>query len=75
MTDKEVDDLIDILLADIEDLEIRRSLARWAKSTLRQFDLSTVTSPEMSEILEGLIDVEDVLMDVKQQIEQTLKRH
>jgi len=75
MTEQEVDDLIDNLLAEIEDLEVKHSLARWAKSTLRQFDLSRVTPLDLSEMLEGLIDVEDVMIDVKQQIEQRLKPH
>ena len=75
MTDKEIDDVIDSLLLDIEDPEVRRSLTRWAKSTLRQFDLSRVTPLDLSEMLEGLIDVEDVMIDVKQQIEQRLKPH
>jgi hypothetical protein len=75
MTENEIDDLIESLLAEIEDLEVRRSLARWAKSTLRQFDLSTVTPSELSEILEGLTDVEDVMLDVEEQIQQRLKPH
>ena len=74
MTDNEIDDLIETLLADIEDLDVRRSLARWAKSTLRQFDLSDLTPPELSEILEGLTDVEDVMLDVEEQIQRQLKR-
>ena len=75
MTEKEIDDVLDSLLLDIEDSEVRRSLARWAKSTLRQFDLSDLTPDELSEMLEGLIDVEDVLLDVEEQIQRRLKRH
>jgi hypothetical protein len=75
MTDTELDDLIEALLAEIEDLEVRRSLARWAKSTLRKFDLSTLTPDELSEMLEGLTDVEDVMLDVEEQIQKRLKPH
>ena len=74
MTDKDIDDVIDTLLMDMEDLEVRRSLFQWAKSKLRQFDLSTLTRDELSEMLEGLMDVEDVLLDVEQQIQRRLKR-
>ena len=75
MTENEIDDLIESLLAEIEDLEVRRSLARWAKSTLRQFDLSDLTPEELSEMLEGLTDVEDVMLDVEEQIQKRLKPH
>ena len=75
MTENEIDDLIESLLAEIEDLEVRRSLARWAKSTLRKFDLSTLTPDELSEMLEGLTDVEDVMLDVEEQIQKRLKPH
>ena len=75
MTDQELDDLLETFLAEIEDLEVRRSLARWVKATLRQFDLSTLTPAELSEMLEGLLDVEDVMLDVEEQIQRRLKRH
>jgi hypothetical protein len=72
MTDKEIDDVIDSLLLDIEDPEVRNALARWGKSLLRQFDLSTLTPEELSETLEGLIDVQDVLLDVEEQVQRRL---
>ena len=72
MTEKEIDDVIDSLLLDIEDSEVRNSLARWGKSILRQFDLSTLTPEELSETLEGLIDVQDVLLDVEEQVQRRL---
>ena len=75
MTDEEIDDVIDTLLLDIEDSEVRNSLARWGKSLLRRFDLSTLTAEELYGILEGLVDVEDVLLDVEEQIQRRLKRH
>ena len=73
MTDEEIDRVIDTLLMDMEDLEVRRSLFQWAKSKLRKFDLSTLTPDELSEMLEGLMDVEDVLLDVEEQIQRRLK--
>ena len=73
MTDEQIDDVIDSLLVDIDDPEVRLSLARWAKSTLGKFDLSTLTTEELSEILGNLLEVGDVLKDVEEEIQQRLK--
>ena len=73
MTDEQIDDVIDTLLVDIDDPEVRLSLAHWVKSTLRKFNLSTLTTEELSEILGNLLEVGDVLKDVEEEIQERLK--
>jgi hypothetical protein len=47
--------------------------AHWVKSTLRKFNLSTLTTEELSEILGNLLEVGDVLKDVEEEIQESLK--